>query len=60
MRIGIWFKLMSDSVCREHEVRREADAIQTSGELGFVLAVILFFLFEEYYRSMGEDENLTV
>ena len=34
MRIGRWSKLSVDSVCHEHEVMRDADAIETSGELG--------------------------
>ena len=33
MRIGIWYDLSINSVCLEHEVMREADANETSGEL---------------------------
>ena len=34
MRIGRWSELSVDSVCHEHEVMRDADANETSGELG--------------------------
>ena len=34
MRIGRWSELSVDSVCQEHELMREADANETSGELG--------------------------
>ena len=34
MRIGSWSKLSVDRVCQEHEVMREVDANETSGELG--------------------------
>ena len=34
MRIGRWSELSVDSVCHEHEVMRDADAHETSGELG--------------------------
>ena len=34
MRIGRWFELNVDSVCQEHEVMRDADAKETSGEPG--------------------------
>ena len=34
MRIGSWSELSVDRVCQEHEVMREADANETSGELG--------------------------
>ena len=33
MRIGRWYKLSVDRVCQEHEVMREVDANETSGEL---------------------------
>ena len=36
MRIGRWSELSVDRVCQEHEVMREVDANETSGELGFV------------------------
>ena len=36
MRIGRWSVLSVDSVCQEHEVMRDADANETSGELGSV------------------------
>ena len=38
MRIGRWSRLSVDSFCQEHEVMRDADANETSGELGCVLA----------------------
>ena len=34
MRIGRWSELSVGSVCHEHEVMRDADANETSGELG--------------------------
>ena len=34
MRIGRWSELSVNSVCHEHEVMRDADANETSGELG--------------------------
>ena len=34
MRIGRWSELSVDSVSQEHEVMRDADANETSGELG--------------------------
>ena len=37
MRIGRWSELSIDMVCHEHEVIREADANQTSHELGSAL-----------------------
>ena len=37
MRIGRWSELRVDSICQEHEVMRDADANETSGELGSVL-----------------------
>ena len=37
MRIGRWSELSVDSVCQEHEVMRNADANETSGELGSAL-----------------------
>ena len=37
MRIGRWSELSVDSVCQEHEVIRDADANETSGELGSAL-----------------------
>ena len=33
MRIGRWSELSVDSVCQEHEVMRDADSNETSGEL---------------------------
>ena len=33
MRIGRWSELTLNSVCLEHEVMKEADANETSGEL---------------------------
>ena len=37
MRIGRWSEISVDRVCQEHEVMREADANETSGELGSAL-----------------------
>ena len=34
MRIGRWSELSVDRVCQKHEVLREVDANETSGELG--------------------------
>ena len=34
MRIGKWSELIVDWVCQEHEVMREADANETSIDLG--------------------------
>ena len=34
MMIGRWSELSVDRVCQEHEVLREADANETSGEHG--------------------------
>ena len=34
MMIGRWSELCVDSVCQEHEVMRDADANETSDELG--------------------------
>ena len=34
MRIGRWSELSVNSVCQEHEVIREANTNETSGELG--------------------------
>ena len=34
MRIGRWSELSVDRVCQEHEVMRDAGAIETSSELG--------------------------
>ena len=34
MRIGRWSELSVDSVCQEHDVMRDADANEISGELG--------------------------
>ena len=34
MRIGRWSELSVYSVCQEHEVMRDADSNETSGELG--------------------------
>ena len=36
MRIGRWYELSVDSVCHGHEVMRDADANETSVELGSV------------------------
>ena len=37
MMIGRWYELSVDRVCQEHEVMRDADANETSGELGSAL-----------------------
>ena len=37
MRIGRWSELSVDRVCQEHEVMRDADANEISGELGSAL-----------------------
>ena len=37
MRIGRWSELSIDMVCQEHEGMRDADANETSGELGSAL-----------------------
>ena len=42
MRIGRWSELSVDRVCQEYEVMRDADANETSGELGSALGVTLF------------------
>ena len=38
MRIGRWSEPSVDSVFQEHEVMRDADANETSGELGSAFA----------------------
>ena len=37
MRIGRWSVLRVDSICQEHEVMRDDDANETSGELSSAL-----------------------
>ena len=37
MRNGRWSELSVDRICQEHEVMRDADANETSGELGSTL-----------------------
>ena len=37
MRIGRWSELSVDMVCQEHEVMRDVDANETSGEHGSAL-----------------------
>ena len=37
MRIGRWSELSIDRICQEHEVMMDADANETSSELGSVL-----------------------
>ena len=34
MRIGRWSELTVGRICQEHEVMKEVDANETSGELG--------------------------
>ena len=41
MRIGRQSELCVDRVCQEHEVMRDVDANETSGELGSVFGVTL-------------------
>ena len=41
MRIGRWSQLGVDRVCQEHEVIRDDDANETSGELGSALGETL-------------------
>ena len=41
MRIGRWSELSIYRVCQDHEVMREVDANETSGELGSALGGIL-------------------
>ena len=44
MRIGRWSELSVDRVCQEHEVMREVDDNETSGEFGFVFGGTLLGL----------------
>ena len=44
MRIGRWYELSVDRVCQEHEVMREIDANETSGELGSAFGAMLMEL----------------
>ena len=37
MKIGRWSELSVDRVCQEHEVMKDADANETSGELSSAL-----------------------
>ena len=46
MRIGRWSELSIDRVCHEHEVMREADSNETSGELGSVFGGTLIWLYQ--------------
>ena len=46
MRIGIWFEQSFDRVCHEHEVMREIDANDTSGELGSAFGGALVGVFQ--------------
>ena len=45
MRIGRWSELNVDRVCHEHEVMREADPNEPSGELGSALGQTLVGVF---------------
>ena len=45
-RIGRWSELKVDSVYQGHEIMREADANETSGELGSALGGTLVRLFQ--------------
>ena len=56
MRIGRWSELSVDSVCQEHEVMRDADANETSGELGSALGGTLEFVSESVYVDLQYDE----
>ena len=46
MRIGRWAELSIDRDCQEHEVMKEVDANETSGELGSALGGALVWLFQ--------------
>ena len=46
MRSGRWSELGVDRVCQEHEVMRDADANETSGELGSAFGGTLVGLFQ--------------
>ena len=46
MKIGRWSELSVESVCQEHEVMRDADANETSGELGSALGGTLVGVFQ--------------
>ena len=46
MRIGRWYEVSVNSVCQEHEVMRDADATETSGELGYGFGGTLVGLFQ--------------
>ena len=41
MRIGGWSELSVNSICQEHEVMRDADANEKSGELGSAFGATL-------------------
>ena len=41
MMTGRWSELSVDRICHEHEVMREVDANETSGELGSAFGVYL-------------------
>ena len=49
IRIGRWSELSVDRVCQEHEVMREVDANETSGELGSALGGTLVGLSQFSY-----------
>ena len=44
MRIGKWSEQSVNSVCQEHEVMREVDANETSGEHGYAFGGTLMEL----------------
>ena len=46
MMIGRWSELSVDRVCHGHEVMREVDANETSGELGSAFGGTLVGLFQ--------------
>ena len=46
MRIGRWSELSVNSVCQAHEVMKDADANETSGELGSAFGGTLVELIE--------------
>ena len=46
MRISIWSKLSVNTVCQKYEVMREADANETSSELGSAFGGLLVGLFQ--------------
>ena len=52
MRIDRWSELSVDRVCQEHEVMRDADANEASGELGSALGGTLVGVKNTLVRSI--------